>query len=233
MKDLEMTALILFLLIVASLFALIMKGLKAVPQSKKTLIFIGILAWLVILLLLGKTGFFSNFKAIPPHIAVALFPPIIVMIIIVSGKKLKPFLASTPVIWFIAPQVFRIFVELFLWMLYKAGIAPIQMTFEGRNLDILSGLSAPIIAYIYLKWKDKPWARIMAIVWNITGLVLLINIVSVAMLSTPSPIRIFMNEPANTFIGEAPYIWLPGFVVPCAYYLHALSLKQLLMKQKK
>jgi hypothetical protein len=117
-------------------------------------------------------------------------------------------------------------------MLYKAGMAPVQMTFDGRNLDILTGLTAPMVAYLYIKANGKAWARAMAIIWNIAGLGLLINIISIAMLSTPSPIRQFMNEPANTFIADVPYIWLPGFVVTFAYYLHALSLKQLLMKKQ-
>jgi len=37
-----------------------------------------------------------------------------------------------------------------------------------------------------------------------------------------------MNEPANTMIAHLPFIWLPAFVVPVAYFLHIVSLKQLL-----
>jgi hypothetical protein len=56
---------------------------------------------------------------------------------------------------------------------------------------------------------------------------LLFNIVIISILSTPTPFRFFMNEPANTIVAAWPFIWLPGFVVPMAFLLHVFSLKQL------
>jgi hypothetical protein len=59
----------------------------------------------------------------------------------------------------------------------------------------------------------------------------LLNIVITAILSTPSPWRVFMNEPANYVVTWFPISWLPGFLVPLAYYLHFISLKQMFQKR--
>jgi len=53
----------------------------------------------------------------------------------------------------------------------------------------------------------------------------------IAVLSMPTPIRYFMNEPANTLVAEFPFILLPAVLVPMAYTMNIFSLRQLLAKQ--
>ena len=99
------------------------------------------------------------------------------------------------------------------------------MTFEGRNFDVIAGLTGPFIAYLFNK------NRTVMIAYNFMGLALLLNIVVIAVLSIPTPFRVFMNEPANTIVAYFPIVLLPAFLVPLAYTLHFFSLKQLLAKQ--
>jgi hypothetical protein len=120
--------------------------------------------------------------------------------------------------------------ELILWALFLAYVIPVQMTFEGLNFDVLVGLTAPVVAYMC--FKKKKWPVSVAIFWNFFGLALLATIVTIAILSAPTPFRQFMTDPAPTFIASVPYIWLPGFVVPVALYGHVMSIKQLWMKYK-
>jgi hypothetical protein len=109
-------------------------------------------------------------------------------------------------------------------MLLIAELLPIQMSFEGRNFDILAGLTAPVIAYLFKKKiLNSTWLK----VWNFLCLGLLINIVTIAFLSMPTPLRVFMNEPVNTIVAVFPIVWLPAFLVPLAYTLHLFSLKQM------
>ena len=63
--------------------------------------------------------------------------------------------------------------------------------------------------------------------WNLVGLALLINIVTIAVLSAPLPIRMFHNEPANTLVAFFPYIWLPTFLVQAALGGHLLVFRYL------
>jgi hypothetical protein len=77
----------------------------------------------------------------------------------------------------------------------------------------------------------KHGSKKLAIAFNFLGVLLLLNILVIAVLSMPSPFRYFMNEPANTLVAQFPYILLPGVLVPIAYGLHILSLRQLLTKK--
>ncbi|HEV2479744.1 MAG TPA: hypothetical protein VGS79_08760, partial [Puia sp.] len=43
----------------------------------------------------------------------------------------------------------------------------------------------------------------------------------------PTPLRVFFNEPANTLITQFPFIFLPGMLVPLAFSLHFISLRQM------
>jgi len=73
----------------------------------------------------------------------------------------------------------------------------------------------------------------LAIAFNIVGILLLLNILVIAVLSMPTSIRFFMNEPSNTLVGQFPFILLPGVLVPIAYTMHIFSLRQLFAKQNK
>lgn len=123
-------------------------------------------------------------------------------------------------------QAFRLLPETLLVLAYEEGLAPVQMTVEGRNWDIISALLA---AGIYLQWRRSPvgvprWA---AIGFSAVGLGLLANIVGIAVVSMPTPFRVFMNEPANTFVATFPYILLPTVHVTAALGGHVVILRKL------
>ena len=118
--------------------------------------------------------------------------------------------------------------ELILWALFLEGVIGKQMTFEGRNFDVLVGITAVPVAYLIASGKLKSKAAMMT--WNIFGLIMLANIVSVAILSTPLPFRVFTEGPANTVIAYFPFVWLPGFVVPVAFAMHLFSIRKALQR---
>ena len=76
--------------------------------------------------------------------------------------------------------------------------------------------------------KRKSYAKAVGIIYNIIGLLLLFNIVTIAVLSMPTPFRQFMNEPANTMVAQFPFVYLPGVLVVLAFAFHAFSLRQLI-----
>ena len=180
-----------------------------------------LLGWAISISVLSMMGFFHNFSTFPPRFMLVLVVPLVIILILTFSKTTKELLSFIPAKNIIRLQVFRVFVEILLWLLFLQNIAPVQMSFEGRNFDVLTGLSAPFIAYLLSN------NRTALLVWNILGLVLLVNIVTIAILSLPTPFRVFMNEPANTIVTRFPFVWLPGLLVPLAYGLHFLSLRQL------
>jgi hypothetical protein len=102
------------------------------------------------------------------------------------------------------------------------------MTFDGRNLDILIGLTAPLAAWILYRTRS----RTFGILWNIAGLASVLNIATIAILSMPTPLRRFMNDPPNTLLAHFPFIYLPAVLVPAGYIAHILSIRQLLQRQR-
>jgi hypothetical protein len=137
----------------------------------------------------------------------------------------RHFLAVTPPERLIYLQSFRILMEIILWALAVQGRAPKLMTFEGRNIDILVGLTAIPVGWMVV--ERRAWPAWVAAAWNVAGILILANVVIHAQLALPTPFRAFVTEPSTAFLATFPYIWLVGFLVPFAFWVHAGSLVQL------
>jgi len=187
---------------------------------------IAILAWALFMLVAAATGFFADFSGFPPRIMIVLAIPLVTTLIFTFSAGVRELLPLIPARNLIRLQVFRVFVELLLWACFVQNLLPVQMTFEGRNFDIISGILGMLVAYYFSH------SRKAMIAYNLVGLGLLINIVTTAILSLPTPFRVFMNEPANTLVAHPPFILLPGLLVPLAYGLHFLSFRQISLQEK-
>jgi hypothetical protein len=188
-----------------------------------------LLVWILFISIFSIRGFFSDFSSVPPRMATIFIIPLITIIILTFSKTLKEILPHIPIQNIIRIQVFRVFVEMLLWMLLLQHLLPVEMTLEGRNFDILTGLTAPVVAWLIGR---KKWSPALLIIWNIAGLVLVFNVMIIAILSMPTPFRVFMNEPSNTIVTTFPFIWLPGLLVPLAYGLHFFSIRQILLLKR-
>lgn len=198
--------------------------------TKQKRVFIGCLAaiigWTIVISVLSLMGFFNNFQTIPPRQMIVLIVPLITIIWAIRTDTGREIIKHSSIHSVIYLQTFRIAVEFLLWMLFLQDLVPVQLTLEGKNFDILSGLTAPFIGLLLAR---RALPRFAAIFWNFVCLGLLINIVSMAILSMPTPFRVFLNDPANTIVATFPVIWLPGLLVPLAYGLHFYSLQQLFL----
>jgi hypothetical protein len=137
------------------------------------------------------------------------------------GRRLA---AGLPLWILVASQAFRLPLELLMHEAYEAGLMPVQMSFSGLNYDILTGASAIIVALLVAAGRA---GRATVRAWNLLGTVLLCNIVVIAMLSTPTALRVFRNPPANTWVATAPYVWLPAVMVAFAILGHLVVYRHL------
>jgi len=206
-------------------------GLSLAETRKRTLILATILLlWTAIVSVFSLQGVLSDFEARPPKLFLVLLLPFVAIVVLLTRPSFRHFLLHVPPSWLLYLQVFRVPVELFLWLLFVDGLAPVQMTFEGRNLDVLTGLTAPVAAFLCFG-QGRNLTKLAAL-WNLLGFALLLNIVITAILSMPTPFRVFMNEPANTIVTQFPVVFLPAILVPLAYSLHFFSLLQLYLKRQ-
>lgn len=176
-------------------------------------------AWLAVTGVLGYTAKLHDFSQMPPRL-----PLLFVLMFIVTYfgsyfPAASKLIESPGLAWLIGLQVFRVAVEIFLYLGHRAGFVPMQMTFEGRNWDVLTGLTALPMAWLVAKKRAPKW---LIYAWNTMGLGLLLNVVAVAVLSMPTPWRQFHNDPPNTFVTYFPYVWLPLYLVQVAWMSHLL-----------
>lgn len=189
----------------------------------------GIGIWLLLTFILAMGGYYSNFKYLPPRIFLfGIFPPLIITIVLLFSKKFTNILRTIPPSWLIKVQSFRIYMELMLWIAFIGDLLPFQMTFQGFNMDIIAGITALFAGSIF--FRKGRFFKPETVIWNVFGVLLLINIVFITTVSTPADFRIFMNEPSSEIIATFPFIWIPTFIVPYALAMHLFSIKQVFIK---
>ena len=201
--------------------------IRAGTDSLAAKLLLGFLAvWCILQSILAWNGFFHNFDVAPPR-TFAFGPlPFFLLTFVYLIAFRRGFLDRMPLGVLTLIHVIRIPVEFVLLWLYQSGQVPIEMTFEGRNFDILSGITAPIV--YFLAFRGGTVNRPLLIAWNIAALALLTNIVTIAILAFPSPFQMVgLNQP-NIGVTFFPFILLPAVIVPIVFFCHVTSLWKLL-----
>lgn len=199
----------------------------ATKRSTTTLIIL--LAWLILQAIISRTGFYTVTSNTPPRLTLLILPPIILIIILFTTPKGKKYIDGLNLKTLTILHTIRLPVEIVLFWLFAQKAIPQIMTFEGRNFDIISGLTAPIIFYI--GFYAMKLGRISILFWNFFCLALLINIVIIAVLSAPFPFQKFAFDQPNIAILYFPYVWIPCCLVPIVLFSHLASIRQLLKKK--
>jgi len=169
----------------------------------------------------GLTGFYTDNNSRPPHFVFLMAPAIILIAIVFISPGGRKMMDKMNTEWLILIHTVRIPVEIVLFNLYLHKAIPQLMTFEGRNPDILSGISALLIWWLYKRGRIS--AKVL-VAWNIICLLFLANIVTNAILSVPSPLQQFAFDQPNVSILYFPYVWLPAFIVPAVLFAHLNNL---------
>lgn len=192
-------------------------------KGPATIAAIGITVSMAIQLLLASQGILRMWERRPP--------PFMLMIVLVTGltiitafSKVGSALSanlSFPAL--ILAQGFRFPLELVMHHAANENVMPVQMTYTGRNFDILTGITAIVVGW--LVWKGVA-SRAVIFLWNLMGLALLINVVLIAITSMPM-IAVFGPNQLNTWVAYPPFVWLPGVMVQAALLGHILIFRKL------
>lgn len=182
--------------------------------------------WLLVTAFLSLAGFYSNFDAFPPRVfAFGALPALIILTVCIFLSR-GDFLDRISLRSLTLLHTVRVPVEIVLLWLFQASLIPRQMTFEGWNYDILSGVSAPLV--YWLAFRGKSPNKALLLTWNFVTLFLLFNIVAIAFLSFKSPAQRIAFEPPNIGVAYFPFIWLPAIVVPIVFFAHIAAVTKLL-----
>jgi hypothetical protein len=181
--------------------------------------------------IVGLSGFYTITDTMPPRFLLLVLPPLFFIICLFVTAKGRQYLDSLDTKFLTILHIVRVPVELVLFWLFINKAVPELMTFEGRNFDIFSGITAPVI--FYFGFIKQQVGRKIILLWNIVCLGLLINIVVNAVLSAPFPFQKFAFDQPNIAVLYFPFVWLPCCIVPLVLLSHLATIRQLLNKQKK
>jgi hypothetical protein len=190
-----------------------------------------ILIWSGIVGILGLSGFYQKLGAMPPRFIFLLGPVLLFVLLLSVTKKGKRFMNSLDLKWLTLLHSIRIPVELVLYFIFLEGLVPDLMTFEGYNFDVLSGLTAPIL--YYLVFVRKKVGSNGLLLWNIVCLGLLLNILTIAVLSAQTPFQKMAFDQPNIGVTYFPLVWLPTIIVPIVFLSHLASIGQILSLRRE
>ena len=201
---------------------LVFRAWRATGSGKREAFVAG--AWLLFTGALAAGGLLTRFDTFPPPLLRVVLPTLL----ITRGVGLSPLARGWIQSWSLASMVafqsFRLPLELLMHQAAREGVMPVQMSFSGRNFDIVTGLLALPLS-LWLSRGGR--SRAVVWLWNLLGLALLCNVVGVAIASFPGPLRLFHQEPANLWVTTFPFVWLPTVMVPLALAGHVLIARKL------
>jgi hypothetical protein len=197
------------------------------PKTHAASVAAGSCLWLGAAAALAQSGVLADWTALPPRWPLLPLTALGMSVLFGLTKTYRRLLAELPAWQPVALQTFRLAVEFAFWRLHMEGVAPLQVTFEGRNFDALVGLTAPVVAAgIAFGWLGPR----ITIAWNLFGLAMLVNAIGTVATSTPGPLH--LNWPGEPFTAIAawPVIWIPALLAPIGISLHVASIGQALAR---
>jgi len=183
-----------------------------------------IIFWSVMQSVLAYNDFYQVIETTPPRFAFVLLPTTLLFIYAFLPKQINWAVANRNYKISTFLHTIRIPVEIVLYYLFVHKMIPELMTFEGRNFDILAGITAPIVGFFLLK---KKLSKKVVIAWNICSLILVSFILINGLLSAELPIQQFGFDQPNKAVAFFPFVLLPATVVPIVIYTHVIDIIKL------
>jgi hypothetical protein len=225
-----------FILIPVALVLLLLWGVAAAsvrlgepPETRRRVLLwtaIIAIAWMAITWFVAARGTLRMWDATPPPLGILFIAILVLAARIAFGSYGRRLVDGLPLWTLVAVQSFRFPLETAMHALYEQGIMPAQMSYSGRNFDIVTGITALVVALLVRRGHG---GRVLVAAWNVMGFALLLNIVSIALASTPR-FRYFGDEQLNTFVADPPFVWLPSVMVLTAFAGHLLVFRALVRR---
>jgi hypothetical protein len=121
----------------------------------------------------------------------------------------------------VAFQGFRFPLELILHSWAEQKVIPLTMTWSGSNFDIVSGVLAILLAPLVHRHRSLAW------IFNGIGFALLINVIRVAVFSSPLPFG-WDVEPKLLLAFHLPYAFIVPICIGGALFGHVVLTRRLL-----
>ena len=209
-----------FLLVVAFVLAAPLAGTWRATRDPRRVgaLAVGLAAWLTAMSAFVATGVLE--RAPIPWLPVFFGLGLLGATVLALSPVGRGLAEHVPLGVLIGFQGFRLPLELVLHSWADQGTIPWSMTWEGSNVDIVTGLLSLLAA----PWVGR--SRALAAVVNAVGLLLLVNVGRVAILSSPVPFG-WGVEPPLALAAHLPYAWIGPVCVAGAWAGHLVVFRAL------
>jgi hypothetical protein len=183
--------------------------------------------WLAVIWSAAINGAFKPGAAAIPLPPFAIFGPVAVGVpLLLYSRRIGDVLDAMPANWIVALQVLRVNGSAFLigWVY---GTAPGIFALPAGIGDVLTGLLAVPVA-ISLGSGSRA-SRRAAIAWNVLGL---LDFAIALAIGQAIAFRLIETGFAGATGGLYPAVMVPAFAVPTWIMLHALSLRQVMRRNR-
>jgi len=193
--------------------------------SRRTAVIVGVdsAVWMALTWVAASSGILEEWDRTPPPFLFVILGMVVISVILAFGGVGTRLAQHVPIWALVAIQSFRLPLELAMHALSQRDIMPMQMSYSGRNFDIVTGATAVVVAILV---KQGYGGRRLVGLWNVLGLALLVNVVSVAIASMPL-LRLFGDDRVVTFVTYPPFVWLPAVMVLAALAGHLVIFRAL------
>ena len=212
-----------FLMIIVWVIFIFLWGVHRVARSLFWKVGVGFFVWLGLISCVVISG---KIEELP-------FPRLMILFVFVNlcclgfglsplGRKLAHGISIQTLIGF---QIFRLPLEIVLHSWVDQGVIPMTMTWNGSNWDVVSGVMATAA---FLLWRKIP-----SLIWiaNGVGFVLLLNVMRVAVMSSPLPFAWDVQPPLQLAF-HLPYVWIVPVCVGGALAGHVILTRALVLSKK-
>ena len=186
--------------------------------------FIG--AWAAVDLVLGSRGVFHYSAQYPlPYISVGILAPLFIgALFLFTSPALRAAANAIPQSRLIGIQGVRVLGVTFLILLAQHRLPAVFALPAGIG-DILIGLCALALARQFARGNRS--VEGVAIVWNLAGILDLVDAVGIGFLASTTPYRLIYSTPPTDVMSLLPMVTIPVFGIPLFLLHHGVSLARL------
>lgn len=212
------------LFIFACVYTIILFHLSNGRPTRITLL---IILWSIVQSIIAYTRFYEVVDGMPPRFALILIPTTLVIIYSLLPNQQKWILENRNIKLSTFLHSVRLPVEIVLHSLFTLKLVPEMMTYSGLNFDIIMGITAPIIGFLYFK---KILGKSILLAWNFLGLILILTILFIGIFSADLPFQLFNFDQPNQAVIYFPFVLLPATIVPIVIWTHLTDIVKIMKK---
>jgi hypothetical protein len=199
-------------------------GQSAFAVRRAAIFGLGFALWIFLFSQIVQSGWLEESPV--PRLMIALGVINLVTILCAFSKIGGWLSAGVPLTALVAFQGFRFPLELVLHEWVAQGVIPESMTWTGSNWDIISGFLAIAAAFFVKKNRTIAWVA------NFIGFALLMNVIRVAIMSSPLPFAWQVNPPLQLAF-HLPYALIVPVCVGGALVGHIVLTRALLSSKNR